>query len=259
MRICILTFLLIITAGCAHNPALRGELLTPRNDDWNIEVKEMAKNVFLYGLLAREVYNCEASLIGNGVKSIKCAQGRRGFAYRIYERNIDSQLETIVVFRGTDSFFTDNWHGNLLGRQNKTGLAIVKRLREKLGADAKITVTGHSLGGGIASHVSINMPNIDAYVFNTSPRFWKKNRKDDYKDDAKRISVVEFGDPLKVLRLFGREPTQKYFSLGCTRYNGWGGQHSMANLARCLTDIAANAGDPMAINLRSQLTITKAN
>jgi pimeloyl-ACP methyl ester carboxylesterase len=34
---------------------------------------------------------------------------------------------------------------------------------------SKVTVTGHSLGGGLALHMSFKYPNIDAIVFNSSP------------------------------------------------------------------------------------------
>jgi pimeloyl-ACP methyl ester carboxylesterase len=107
-------------------------------------------------------------------------------------------------------------------------------IRESNGADTKIIVTGHSLGGGIALEVSLKRENVDAYVFNTSPRF----SADGYNIDNKRVSVVEHGEILKALRAPSREASQTYTSIGCSS-GGPVSQHEQVKLAECLTQIAA--------------------
>jgi hypothetical protein len=96
-------------------------------------------------------------------------------------------------------------------------------------------VTGHSLGGGISIQISLCRENVNTYVFNTSPRFRRcaepiRNR---------RVSVAEYGEILKLPRIFGREATQQYNSIGCTNRGSPFRQHQMRRLAECLTRIAA--------------------
>ena len=98
-----------------------------------------------------------------------------------------------------------------------------------------ISVTGHSLSGGIATHVSLRRDGADAYVFNTSPRFSRNGPV----PPNRRLSIVEFGEALKVPRIFGPEPRQTYISLNCTPGFNFFKGHKIRRLAECLTRIAA--------------------
>jgi hypothetical protein len=105
-------------------------------------------------------------------------------------------------------------------------------------------VTGHSLGGGIATYVSLCRPDVNSYVFNSSPRF--SICRGARGPAGNRESVVEYGEFLKAARIFGGSPDQLYTSIGCIHGNAFR-QHKMRPLAECLTRIAAIDRDPAAI------------
>jgi hypothetical protein len=161
-----------------------------------------------------------------------------GFAYAVFARKKAGQFrEIIIAYRGTEDVL--DWrHGNLFFSQNRRGLEVYrewKKNAEALGGNVEVTVTGHSLGGGIATYVSLVEKGAKCYVFNASPRF---RREATAVPDNHRVSIVEFGEINKLLRLFGRSPTQTYISIGCST-GGPIGQHSMRKLAVCLTQAAA--------------------
>lgn len=171
------------------------------------------------------------------------------FAYRIYDRNDGAKrTEVIVAFRGTEGM-GDWWYGNILGRQNLRGLDVVRGVFQELAdrgeSDVKVSVTGHSLGGGIAHYVSLRDVELKdgrrvavtrSYVFNNSPRYWRGHGS----HKVERIAMVEYGEILKLVRAPANEASQTYMSLNC-RSNGLGAirDHSMYYLAGCLTWIAA--------------------
>ncbi|WP_309628436.1 hypothetical protein [Brevundimonas sp.] len=160
-----------------------------------------------------------------------------GYAYVIFERRWSAHPpEWVIAYRGTENdTLLDWWNGNLWGRQNARGLATYDDLRMRLGPDAKISVAGHSLGGGIATYVSLCRANTDSYIFNSSPRF-----RDCYpRAENTRRSVAETGEVLKGVRIFGNEATQTYTSVNCMRGVRVVTQHSISALANCLTGAAA--------------------
>lgn len=139
------------------------------------------------------------------------------------------------AYRGTENDTPVDWYdGNLLNRQAPRALKVFDDWRI-LRPDADFVVTGHSLGGGLAINVSLHRANVTAYVFNTSPRFSKG--PDDIAND--RYSIVEYGEVLKITRIFAREANQLYTSINCTRGPNPIKQHSIRRLADCLTQIAA--------------------
>ncbi len=143
----------------------------------------------------------------------------------------------VLAYRGTDGlkdFKTGNNPVNQL--QNEHGLAIFDTVRASLDTNSEIIVAGHSLGGGIATGVSLNRANVTSYSFNGSPVFKKKNQLG---EGNKRYSIVENGEILKLTRIFGREPDQIYTSLNLTPKGDPVTQHSIKKLAVGLAQIAA--------------------
>jgi hypothetical protein len=161
-----------------------------------------------------------------------------GFAYTVFGRRVNGKVrEIIIAYRGTENL-ADWWYGNIRSDQNLRGHELYKKWRKKadaMGRDVKVTVTGHSLGGAISTYISLREKGANSYVFNTSPRF---RRPAGEIPDNDRESVVEFGEVLKVLRIFGKEPTQNYVSIGASK-GGPITQHSMRRLAEALTAAAA--------------------
>lgn len=245
-------------AGCATTGQINTPVVQTGCDHptgWSDQIRATAGETWLFAQMAANAYRGPPPFdLGPDIREDERRDNDGvGFAYAIYERRsaAGGPSSWVIAFRGTENDrdpLVDWVHGNLLGRQNARGLAVYDALRARVGSDA-IAVTGHSLGGGIASHVSMCRAGVDTYVFNTSPRFrrcdgqWIANR---------RWSVVEKGEALKAGRVFLPEATQKYTSINCTRTGGPIRQHGIAPLAACLTGLAAWAEPPGAA--RASLT-----
>lgn len=178
------------------------------------------------------------------LKPIHKADRRRnthGFNYTVYDkRDAAGALEQrIIAFRGTDGKQLADWvYGNLGSTQRDQGLALYKAERAKLDAQGAtrvpIAVTGHSLGGAIALQVSLENEGVDAYVFNTSPRYTllppNANR---------RIAIAERGDILEALRSRSMPTRQDMLVINCRPLGNNVTDHSIRKLADCVTWIAA--------------------
>jgi hypothetical protein len=159
-----------------------------------------------------------------------------GFAYAVFEwHRLGAKPQVVIAYRGTENDTPVDWYdGTLLNRQAPRALKVFDDWRARR-PDADIIVTGHSLGGGLAINVSLHREHVAAYVFNTSPRFSKG--QDRIAND--RYSIVEYGEVLKITRIFAREANQIYTSINCSSGINVIKQHSMRRLANCLTQIAA--------------------
>lgn len=225
----------LLLAGCITSNPVSQTFGHPSG--WSDETRAVATETYSYALLANNAYRAGHVDLGPAFRDVGGdPDGRCGFAYEAFERLDDGQVaEVILAFRGTEFDDLGDWAcGNIAGTQNRTGLAAFDEWRDRVPRHIPISVTGHSLGGGIATHVSINRANVNSYAFNSSPRFWRLGRQ----QVNRRISVVEHGEVLKLTRLFGREADQLYMSIGCSRGDPIG-QHAMIKLAGCLTEIAA--------------------
>jgi hypothetical protein len=224
-------------AACTHIAQVR---LTDDGhpSGWSREVRETAQVTWQYAQMATNAYADDARFrLPPDLTLLRDVPNDEiGFAYSVFERRRDGRLvELVIAYRGTELGFDDVWHGTVATSQNRRGLEVYDLWRAHLDRQIPISVTGHSLGGGIATYVSLCRPNVDTYVFNSSPRF----RRCPYRIYNRRHSVVEYGEALKVGRIFGREATQTYTSIGCTDRASPFRQHKIRLLATCLTAIAA--------------------
>ncbi|KTR82678.1 hypothetical protein NS277_12890 [Novosphingobium barchaimii] len=177
------------------------------------------------------------------LKPIHKAEGKlktHGFNYAIYDkRNAAGALERrVIAFRGTDSKQLADWfYGNLGSTQRDQGLALYREERAKLdaegGKNVPIAVTGHSLGGAIAIQVSLENPGVDAYVFNTSPRYTLIQP-----NANRRVAISERGDILEVLRNRSMPVRQDMLVINCRPTKGGVKAHAIRDLAACVTWIA---------------------
>lgn len=237
-----------IVGSCAHSPPIAS--LSNPTCGWNEQTRAMAEETWLYAQLASNVYlNSE----GDAADFILPADTRLlderdndeiGLAYAVYERRPTGRLaERIIAFRGTEGYLSregrKDWrYGNFGLAQQRRGLALYDEWRRRTDAEdprIPIRVAGHSLGGGISIQISLCRENVNTYVFNTSPRF----RRCAEPVPNRRVSVAEYGEILKLPRIFGGEATQQYNSIGCTNRGSPIEQHQMRRLAECLTRIAA--------------------
>ena len=200
---------------------------------WCNEIRNIANKSWKYSQLCKNVY-CQPFTfdLNDHYEKIQDFENKQiDFFSSLYKDKQNN--EYVLVFRGTDSF-EDFKTGNnpFKAEQNEYALKIFDDAKNQYNFD-KCIVTGHSLGGGIAMHISLNRENVTAYSFNGSPVFINNNNFSN-----ERFSIVENGEILKIVRLFGREADQLYTSIGCSKGDPIT-QHDMKNLAICLTKIAA--------------------
>lgn len=159
---------------------------------------------------------------------------RTGFAARSYKISKPGAAEIFVIaYRGTEPGFQDWWYGNVWPTQNRQGRTYFQQTRATLPPGTPLVLTGHSLGGAIAYHVSMREADAPIYVFNTSTHFLRGSAKAN-----RRVSVSQYGEVLKILRWLAIAPEQVHTIVGCTPGNPVT-KHTQYDLAKCLTGIAS--------------------
>ncbi len=119
-----------------------------------------------------------------------------GLALDVWEK--EGANSTIFAFRGTDSKW-DYVMANLsfpISIQYKSANKKFKKYAEQFTRD--ITVTGHSLGGGLALSVSTKNTNVDAIVFDSSPRVFDGLGHE--AEEGERVLVFQQGEVLDKIR-----------------------------------------------------------
>ncbi len=207
---------------------------------WCKEIRVLAAHSWKYAQLCKNVYNKAFTYqISDYFEEIQQYENREiGFYAALFRDK--SSGEYTLAFRGTDEpkdFRKGNNPFNL--KQQAYALKIYDEIIQKYNP-TKMCVAGHSLGGALATHVSLNREKVKSYSFNGSPVF-----KNDLDFENLRYSIVETGEILKIVRMMGRKATQEYTSIGCSK-GGPIKQHDMQRLATCLTRIAT-AEDPEAL------------
>jgi hypothetical protein len=263
-RAAILTLLAAAAAGCTHV-----DLTQARSPCWKEPgawcgfTRDFAVQSWEYAQLAQNTYEDDedfAVLPETIVLRSNSGNSEKGYSYAIYDRMDGPVLkERIIAYRGTEFSFADWLHGNLSRRQNQLGLMTYEEVRAGLDREqggvwsqVPISVTGHSLGGGIALEVSMKNADVDAFVFNESPNFEVPAEP----AGARRLSVVERGDPLGRVRDIPTWVSLDTLVLNCRPASGPGSDHSIRKLAECLTWVAAYE-DPDAYQSVQDNRITK--
>lgn len=207
---------------------------------WSSQIRMMAVQAYPFAQMAVNAYDDKSDrfrLASSWEKVESHPNNAHGMAYDVWRRAPSEGAaadEIVLAFRGTEFTHLNDWRdGNFKTKQNADGIAVFDEVRAKH-PTGRFTVTGHSLGGGIATQISLSRPDVRSFIFNSSPRF--KAPKNPYENQ--RVSVVEYGEILKATRLLGREATQDYFSVGCVSGDPVS-QHGVATLAECLTQIAS--------------------
>ena len=212
---------------------------------WCNEIREISVKSWKYAQLSKNVYESDYKFkLTDYFEEIESFENTYiDFYSTLFLDKMNGDY--VLVFRGTDSF-KDFKTGNNPFRQiqNNYALIVFDYIVNKYNL-RNITVTGHSLGGGMSIHTSLNRPNVIAYSFNGSPVFKKSAEFNN-----ERYSIVENGEVLKLLRIFGREATQLYTSIGCSNGNPIK-QHDMKSLAVCLTKIAAIEDEEAKMSLKN--------
>ena len=186
---------------------------------WCDFVREAAQASYGYAMLSSNAYQDEdtyTELPRAFVRREAADNDGSGLAYSVFDRFAVSKgergklLARVIAFRGTEfGSFDDIFSGNLGDAQREGARQVFAAERAALDAEGKqdvaIEVTGHSLGGALATQISIEHPEVQAYVFNTSPLF----SGDPGQNDANRLSISERGEFLRLLRRYKEIPAPR--------------------------------------------------
>lgn len=168
-----------VESGGVDDPALRNSLSRDECDENAEECAEIA-NGQRYGELSQCIYDpstCQSPNISDewqevdpselGLEEDDFISG--GFAAGVYQSSETG--EYTLVFRGTDNL--SDWIDNLgqgagfTTSQYEMAIELARALQDGLPPGSNITVTGHSLGGGLATAAALEL-GVPAVVFNAA-------------------------------------------------------------------------------------------
>ena len=169
--------------------------------------------------------------------------------YHRYDHN-SSLVEIAIAYEGTNFTSIADWQYNFsltTPAQFKEALEHAQTVRVTY-PELPITVTGHSLGGGLALNISMHISNIRAVAFNSSPRAFFGS--EDKSNGNERVHMYEVGEVLGPFsrtylrgRLWGEKMLPvKYNFLDFTNLSQWVSEHTMYYFARGLMLTAIKGG-----------------
>lgn len=198
------------------------------------ELDKLSNEIYPYAIMSSNAYENKPQISIPGWERINRVEKKQhGFSADIYLS--DDKKSVVIAFRGADDkkdWRNANFDINIEGQYSDADSLFGAVLKEY--GNKKITTTGHSLGGGLALHVSLANQDVDAFVFDTTPRIFAGNNYEKYKN--RRVLVYDSGEVLELLR--GFFSTLKKFNSEKYRYNFLGGnlvhEHSIEDFSRCM-------------------------
>ena len=228
---------------------------------WCGFVRDAAVDAFPYALASTNAYTGDDDLFAKPGRVLQRIErlpiapddAGKGFGYEIFNQFAPGSgtdparqpIARILAFRGTDlTGLSDIFYGTLRSDQIELALRYFTAEKARLGTDVPWIVTGHSLGGALATEVSQAYPDVRAYMFNTSPFY-----RNEVRENALRRTV--FNERGEILRRFARyddPPAANVFTINCEPRRGALFKHKVRPLADCITWIAAYASpDALAV------------
>jgi hypothetical protein len=211
---------------------------------------QVVRDNFIYALMSSNAYdNIEtAHWVLTGWDHLERNESNSDLSFDVYRRELVNQPEDIVIaYRGTEGW--KDWTNNLAliePPQYREAFRHLRALRVQR-PQARITATGHSLGGGIALSMSLRVPGVAAVVFNSSPQLTLPLRR----ERNSRVHIFEIGEVLNPLNrtflrlVLPRLSAYKFNFLDFTIHTVAPVQeHSMYLLSRALLLAAIRAGSP---------------
>lgn len=206
------------------------------------ETAALAPRIATLAVLANNVYRRERPIVLPGWKEAIPPSDGKGLAYAVYVRpDKENPVEAVLAFRGTDD--PRDWAQNLkLTNEQTEGAeaAFAQFDREYRRPGVALSVTGHSLGGGLALRTSFLPNGVPATVFNWAP-FWPPRVSDPA--DPARLCIWEQHEILAFVRKKMEKPAISWGRTRMIRVNfsheRTDRQHEMEPLARSLVKAAA--------------------
>ncbi|MGB7408729.1 MAG: hypothetical protein WA908_09495 [Pontixanthobacter sp.] len=216
---------------------------------WCDFVRDAAVEAYPYGMLSTNAYlddDFYAALPMGFVAREAAENADSGLAYSVFDRYAVEAGERgamqarVIAFRGTDSGSSaDFFYGSLGDSQRDGARAVYTAERAALDAQGDVAIpielTGHSLGGALATQISIDNPGVRSVVFNTSPFF----TGDPGMNDQNRMAITERGEFLRALRRLKAPPAADAFIVNCNPSASTSEKHNIRDLTDCLIWIAA--------------------
>ncbi|MCR2833348.1 hypothetical protein [Parerythrobacter lacustris] len=216
---------------------------------WCGFVREAAREAWPYAMLSSNAYLDDdeyAALPKSLVRREAAGNDSSGLAYLVFDRYalVDGErgalAARVIAFRGTEFGSAADIFRGSLGEGQRQGAQLVYAAERALldaegNSDVPIEVTGHSLGGALATQISIEFPEVRAFVFNTSPFF----SGDPMMNDTNRLAISERGEFLRLLRRYKMTPAAEEVVINCNPSLTATKKHSIRALSDCLMWIAA--------------------
>ncbi|PLK22667.1 hypothetical protein C0V72_13705 [Porphyrobacter sp. TH134] len=219
---------------------------------WCGFVRQAAVDAFPYAVASTNAYTGDDDLFAKPGRVLQRLEhlpiapedADKGFSYELfneYESGSGSRADRkpvarVLAFRGTDfKGLSDLFYGTLRSDQIELALRYFAAEKARLGTDVPWVITGHSLGGALATEVSVAHPEVRAYMFNTSPFYRSEAR-------ANSLKRTVFNERGEVLRRFARSqeaPAANVITINCEPRKNALLKHKVRPLADCITWIAA--------------------
>jgi len=221
---------------------------------WCAFVRDAAVDAFPYALAATNAYTGDSDIFAKPgrvlqrVEHLPIAEddADKGFGYELFNQFAPGSgrdaarrpIARILAFRGTDfKGLSDIFYGTLRNDQIELALRYFAAERARLGSDVPWVVTGHSLGGALATEVSVAHADVRAYMFNTSPFY----RSEAGENALNRTVFNERGEFLRRFAQSEELPAANVFTINCEPRKNAITKHKVRPLADCITWIAAYA------------------
>ena len=238
---------IVLVPGMSHATLDWCQSLTKKQIQKNIAIADAAVELAPYAIMSNNVYGRADQFMAlpagwEEVAAVRNEMPKVGLALTAFEKHEGGvRTKVVVVFRGTDE--KQDWVQNLVPffrNQIKPASAAFEEIRARYeGQPVKFIATGHSLGGGLAFHMSFTYPNVEAIAFNSSP-VTKAGMT--IQAGNKQTSVWESGEGLQAVRNLVSGTRIRWHGVRRIEYRFLHGlpfkQHGMASLALNLIKLA---------------------